>query len=99
MKILEENFISKGFEHKQIEREGDLAIYKRNRVGSDKFHYEVIVIKDHPAYTISGVTIEAGETYPSATHFGVYGWSCPTLADAQIKFNKLKKDKNEKRKV
>jgi len=54
MKKLNKQFTSRGFEHKQITRNGDKAIYERNLIGSDRKHYEVIKIQSHNGYEIAG---------------------------------------------
>lgn len=89
MKILEKEFRKKGFFHKQIWREGQYAIYERKRVTIDanKPHYELIIIKEHPAYEMAGVCFEAGEGYPSDNQFGVLAWNLQTKEAA---FEKLK---------
>lgn len=97
MKILETQFHSKGFFHEQIFRKGEFAIYKRTRVtkGTSKSHYELILIKNHPAYEISGIHFEEGESYPNSALFGTLAWSLPTEAAAYKKLEEVKKYQKE----
>lgn len=74
MKILPTQFTKNGWEHKQVQREGLLAIYKRWK-NPENPHYEVIKIREGKAYELAGVPIPAAEIYPSAEAFGQYGWT------------------------
>lgn len=90
-KPLATEFTAKGFLHRQVKREGLVAIYERQHVdlGGKDLHYEVVAIKESPERVMGGVTIEARETYPSSEVWGLYGFTCPDSASAHKKFVSL----------
>lgn len=95
MKLLSQKFVKKGYKHTLIERDGDVALYKRQSAENSKvFHYEVVIITFHNGTTIDGNYIEPGELYPSSSQWGDRGWTCTTLEEAEVRFkNTLKKVK------
>ena len=94
MKTLALNFTKKGFDYKQLVREGKFAIYEQFKSGTTaRTSYEVIEIGSHNGYTIAGVTIAPAETYAGSESWGVKGFTYLTEADAQKKFKKLIKIK------
>ena len=108
MKKIEKSFVSKGFEFKQILRDGDMAIYEKRAPGSNCSNYELIHITSHNGYVIGGNKIPPSEVYPGDSQWGTHGWSYPTLelAKSKLKTKKVvieknketKKDKKEKKK-
>jgi hypothetical protein len=89
-KPLRINFVKKGFEFSLVKREGDLAIYKKQKPEQKTFSFEVICIKRHNGYTIAGTVMEPAETYPGDSQWGIYGFTYTDLAEAEEKFNELK---------
>ncbi len=83
MKTLSEEFVKKGWKHRQIERHGKVAIYERSKVGAP--HFEVVVIKEGRAWEKAGVQFPASELYPSSEQWGVLGWTYLDLASAKAK--------------
>ena len=83
MKPLPSTFTAKGFDHQLVQRQGNLAIYRRNRTGSARAHFEVIRVQHHNGFTLAGVSIPPAETYPTATQWGTNGWTCPDMDSAQ----------------
>lgn len=84
-----------GFTHTQIDRDGDLAIYRQSKEGQHD-SYEVIRIQSHEAAEIPNGdgtfrTVEAGETYPKANSWGRDGWTFATEDTARWKMGSLKK--------
>jgi len=81
MKILSTEITKKGFTYRQICRQNNVAVYSQHLKGQsgEPMSYEVIVIKQHGEYTLGGVTIEAGESYPGDEQFGRLGWSYSSL--------------------
>jgi hypothetical protein len=72
------------FTYTQIERHGDLAIFRQTHKASQVERYEVVQIRVRPAHTWSnGTTTPEHEAYPGAQSWGTLGWTCFTLADAQ----------------
>lgn len=108
MKKIEKVFSSKGFNFKQISRDGDMAIYEKCAPGSECPSYELIHITSHNGYIIGGNKIPPSEVYPSDSQWGVHGWTYPTLAMAKAKLKEksaivekskeTKKDKKDKKK-
>ncbi len=92
MKLLPQKFVKKGYKHTLIEREGDVALYKRQSTENSKvFHYEVVIITSHNGTTIEGNYIEPGELYPSSSQWGERGWTCVTLEQAEARYKTTKK--------
>ena len=99
MKKIESNFIRGGFNHKQIIRKGNVAIFERwPKRGTTDCHYEVVKISSHNGYNLGGSYIDPAETYPGASLWGIQGWTCSTLEHAEkhfkeacVRFNKTKK--------
>lgn len=91
MKKLETEFVKKGFKFTQINRKGNVAIYKQESlsVESPKANYEVVQIKSHNGYEIGGSKIAAAEVYPGSTQWGLLGWTYQDLPTAEKRFKKL----------
>ncbi len=102
MKILETEFVTGGahdpdrqWHHKQVEREGAVAIYERyNLIDGEKehAHYEVIIISSHNGYFIDGgkTFLPPAESYPSSNSWGQKGWTYEDKDGAFNKFSELK---------
>lgn len=88
-KVIPTNFTKKGFTYNQIKREGDKAIFKQTREGSEMCNYEVVRIGKHNGYTMGGVFIEPSETYPGSSLWGIMGWTCTNLEDAQKRYSSI----------
>ena len=110
MRLLEQNFISKGFRFTQRKRNDNFAIYlKENNVPVDSplyyFCYEVIKIRKREAESFyrSGTSIELPqrELYPNDNSWGLYGWTFQDLNTAEAYYIKLseKVDSTELREV
>ncbi len=91
MKILEDNFSSKGFNLSLVKREGDVAIYKKMLENSetDAHNFEVIAIKRHNGYEIAGIKMPPAEMYPSNTQWGDWAYTCTNREDADKRFIQL----------
>jgi len=100
MKKLENTFWSKGFNFKQIYRDGDIAIYEKCANGSECSSYELIHITSHNGFVIGGIKVPAAEVYPGDSQWGVHGWTYPTLELAKSKLKEkaalIKKSKDNK---
>ena len=86
MKKIEKTFSSKGFDFKQLTREGDMAIYEKRAPGSECPSYELIHITSHNGYVIGGNKIPPSEVYPGDSQWGVHGWTYPSLELAKSNF-------------
>lgn len=62
-----------------------MAIYRRNRTGSARTHFEVIRVGHHNGFSIAGKVLPPAETYPTAEHWGTKGWTLPDLDSAKAK--------------
>jgi hypothetical protein len=91
MKMLETEFTRAGWNHQQITRHENTAIYKRWKDGGLDPHYEVIKIKAHKGFKVPGTEIitEPAEYYPSDSSWGTDGFTCHTFAEASEKFTEL----------
>lgn len=93
MKELAKEFAESGWSHKQIMREGDVAMYRRWRTGKEGFaaeeHYEVVKIRVQPAYERFGQSYPDTEHYPSSEMWGDKGWTSLSREKADIKFNQV----------
>lgn len=92
MKILEDNFNSKGFNLSLVKREGDVAIYKKTLENSEsgESNFEVIAIKRHNGYEIAGIKMPPAEMYPSNTQWGDWAYTCTDRESADKRFVQLK---------
>jgi hypothetical protein len=85
-KVIPTEFKKKGFNYRQIKREGSRAIFEQTRSGSDMKCYEVVKIGRHNGYTMGGVFIAAAETYPGSSVWGLSAWTYQTLEMAECKY-------------
>lgn len=88
-KVIPSEFKKKGFTYKCVRRDGMKAIYEQTRDDSTIHNYEVVKLGRHAGYMMGGVTIEPAETYPGASLWGIQGWTCTTLEDANNRYNAL----------
>lgn len=89
MKTLEKTFTSRGYQFKQIHRDGHFAVYERFQIGINKKHYEVIKILNHNGYSIAGKKYPASEYYPSGNSWGSNGFTLATKEDAFKKIDAM----------
>jgi hypothetical protein len=73
------------FHYTQLERRGDIAIYRQEHKEHPKVvRFEVIRIRVQPEHTWpSGQTTPEREAYPGASVWGRLGFTCFTLEDAR----------------
>lgn len=84
MKLLETNIRRKGYDYTQIERRGDVAIYRQDLNG-DCIAYEVFEIRKHNERIIAGVLIPASEGMASDEQWGQNAFTVHTLEQAHGK--------------
>jgi len=89
MKLIPDEFVSKGFTYTKVKREGDKAIYKQTHKEATSFRYEVVVITRHNGYKLGESFIEPSEVYPGSSLWGIRGWTCGTIEDAERRYNDL----------
>ena len=77
-----------GFDLRQVERIGRVAIYEKTK-GTYK-GWEIILIRKRPGRQLpGGKHIPAREQYPSSAEWGIRGWTAVSLVSAKRQFNKL----------
>jgi hypothetical protein len=85
MKILPATFRSDDFDFVQLRREGDIAIFVKQKPPFKFKSYEVVIIQKRDAYAWpNGATTPAHEAMPSSRDWGKYGWSYQTLGRCRI---------------
>lgn len=88
-KVIPTEFKKKGFNYKQVKREGHKAIFEQTRTGTDLKNYEVVKIGRHNGYIMGGVKIEPAETYPGSSLWGITAWTCQSLDAAEVRYQQL----------
>ena len=88
-KAIPTQFKKKGFNYKQVRREGMKAIYLQTRDDSQMSNYEVVRLGRHNGYNMGGVAIEPAETYPGSSLWGIMGWTCTDLDSANKRYSQL----------
>jgi hypothetical protein len=90
-RVVSAEFRQAGFTLTQLKRAGNVAIYIQTKMRQPPV-YEVVLIREHEAYTAFGKEIPAGECYPSSEQWGVKGFSYRTIGAAERKFSELTGD-------
>lgn len=88
-KVIPSEFKKKGFNYKQVRRDGMKAIFEQTRAGTEMKNYEVVRLGRHNGYVMGGVSIEPAETYPGSSLWGITGWTCQSIDSALIRYNQL----------
>lgn len=91
MKILEKNITLKGFDFKQLFRNGKFAIYEQTKSGYKFKKYEAVIIESHNGYELAGQYFPPSEMYPSTSMWGVKGFTMESYDDAVEKIKYLEK--------
>jgi hypothetical protein len=89
MKTIPKTFSKKGFNYKQIKREGMKAIFEQSKKGQESVSFEVVKISKHQGYELGGQKIPPGEAYPGTSMWGITGWTFRDLKSAEGKYKKL----------
>ena len=88
-KVIPTEFKKKGFNYKQVRRDGMKAIYLQTRDDSQMSNYEVVRLGRHNGYNMGGSHIEPAETYPGSSLWGIMGWTCTDIESANKRYNQL----------
>jgi hypothetical protein len=92
-----ENYKKNSFYYELVKRVDNFAIFKqRLRPGVGCLAYEVIVIRSYETHMRGENVVQASEFAPGNEEFGKFGWSFPTLEEAEVKFQWLIKNWDEK---
>ena len=73
-KTLSPSFAKNGFTFQQVERRGNLAVFRKEKKGKC-VSFETIKINRHDGYKIAGKEIPPGECYPSSEQWGTHGFT------------------------
>lgn len=85
-KPLVTSFKHRGFDYRQIDRVGDVAIFEQSKPSLTGTWFEVVIVQRHGEYEIAGKKIEAAETMPPASAWGKQGWTLRDKSKALEKF-------------
>lgn len=85
VKTLPALFHAKGFNYRQLSRDGDIAVYEQTWGKSGSPAYETIIVQSHNGRTIHGTFCPPAEYFPPSTAWGVKGW---TFTDRNLAFDK-----------
>lgn len=88
-KVIPLEFKKKGFNYKQVKREGMKAIYEQTRKNSTLCNYEVVKLGRHNGYNMGGSQIDPAETYPGSSLWGIMGWTCTSIDKAMERYSAL----------
>ncbi len=76
-------FTKRGFNHRELVRNGEWRLFERT--GRGKSHYEVVRIRSHNGYIIHDVIIPSSEYYPKSESWGTDGFTLNSLESARHK--------------
>ena len=86
-RALPKEFRHNGFEHRQIYREGDFAIYQQTWKGNDdSAAFEVIRVRRRDGFVIGSRFVEPAAVYPNSEAWGVDGFTVTDRNKAWDKF-------------
>ena len=70
MKKLQKNFTEGKFKFEQLDRQGNVAIYRKSYIPGKSYTFELITIKSHNGFKMGMVTIPPAEMYPNDKTWG-----------------------------
>ena len=89
MTTLSPLFTKSGFTFEQVERRGNLAVFRKAKKSGKSASFETVKITSHDGYTIAGVAIPPGECYPSSEKWGTHGFTFRDPSAALAKMAQL----------
>jgi hypothetical protein len=96
MKKIGKSFKKYGFNFNLVKRTGCVAIYEQSKPEWKDVRYEIVKIGHHNGYYLGGQKLEATETYPGNSLWGIQGWTATSLETAEKHFVKACKRFNKK---
>lgn len=75
--------------HSLVRRVGNVAVYRRQKIGGKAVHFETVIIGRHNGYVIAGATIAPAETYPLSEQWGAKGFTFNDESKALSKAKQL----------
>ncbi len=85
MRILPTTFGSDDFQFQQLEREGDIALFVKQKPPLTFKSYEVVIVQKRDQVTWRNGLTTPTQTPPSSRDWGKYGWTFQTLEDAELR--------------
>ena len=89
-------FTECGWQYELVKRDDLISIYKKKKESHKKWSWDVIKMRECPAYEIAGAQIPAKETFPNETFWGIDGFTYTNEKDALAKFDFLLKRREKK---
>ena len=96
MKILPTTFRSDGFYFELLKRDGDIALFRKTKLGFSFETFEVVLVQHHKERIIAGKSIEGGEAMPSSEQWGSKGWTFSEKTSAKRKAKLLSTQKHSR---
>lgn len=96
MQPLPESFEKSGWSFNQIARDGNIALFRKDRIGGNAESFEVIVVQSHNGREFKDPESQKvthyppAEFYPSSEQWGSKGFSLTTLTDARVRFDEMR---------
>lgn len=95
MELLSTEYKKYGYTFKQVDRQGDVAIYSQsNEDRNEPIAYIVFIVQKQEASTIYGRDYPPKETTPGNSLWGQYAYTCHTLNRAEIRMKQLQERVN-----
>lgn len=92
MKKINEQFSSKGFDFRQIWREGIVCLYEKSKKGYEYKSFEVVILNENPPYQLNGNSCGDCESLPRNEQWGTKGFTYTDRESAEKKFKELTKN-------
>jgi hypothetical protein len=70
MKKLSKRFKEGKFLFEQIDRQHNIALYRKSLIGGKSYSFELITVKSHNGFKIGGVDMPSAEMYPGDKQWG-----------------------------
>lgn len=88
-KPIETSFRRDGFDYRQIQRIGDVAIFEQSKPSLTSTWFEVVIIRRYDEREVFGKRVEPMEGYPGSSQWGTHGWTLRDRPKALAKFDDL----------
>jgi len=77
------------FTHRLLDRVDNTCLVERTNDRTGSVHWEVVVLRVHPAQRLNGYDYPAREGYPPSASWGESGWTYTALPDARLRMRFL----------
>jgi hypothetical protein len=89
VKLLPATFKSGGFQFRQLDRVGRVALFEKRKRPGGATSFEVVKIRRLPARKVFGVEYPPSEAMPATESWGTSGWTYCDVGSARVKFRAL----------